>query len=87
MSTEYKQKNIWCAIYFLLNKTTETITGRIVEILTNTLENRVIVVIDVFQVLSSRHHIFGMPMLARHNDEITYIAIFSTVRNLLHFLQ
>ena len=67
-------------------KATETITGRIVEILTNPPENRAVVVIDVFHILSTRHNIFGMPMLARRNGEITYIAISSTVRNLLHWL-
>ena len=72
--------------FFFCYKSTETITGRIVEILTNPAESRAVVVIDVFQVLSTRHNIFGMPMLARRNSEITYIAISSTVRNLLYLL-
>lgn len=58
----------------------ELVTGRIVEILANSKGDRAVVVLDTFQVvLSARHHIFGMPMLARRHDETTYIVIPSTV--------
>jgi len=54
-------------------------TGRIVEILADISGKRAMVVIDIFQVLSTRHNVFGMPMLARRNDEITYVVIPSMV--------
>ena len=73
-------------VYLFCYQTTETITGRIVEILAHSAGNRAVVIIDIFQVLSARHDIFGMPMLARRNDEITYIAISSAVRIFLYFL-
>jgi hypothetical protein len=55
-------------------------TGRIVEILADISGNCAMVVIDIFRVLSTRHEVFGMPMLARRNDETTYVVIPSTVR-------
>ncbi|KAF8148461.1 hypothetical protein B0H34DRAFT_679784 [Crassisporium funariophilum] len=39
------------------------ITGQIIEILQDTTAKRVLVVLDVFEVTSSRHNIFGMPVL------------------------
>jgi hypothetical protein len=57
------------------------VTGRIIEILADgATGNRAIIVLDVFQVLTSRHEVFGMPMLARRHGETTYIIIPSTVR-------
>jgi hypothetical protein len=61
-------------------KARELVTGRIVEILANSKGDRAVVVLDTFQViLSARHDIYGMPMLARRHDETTYIVIRSTV--------
>jgi hypothetical protein len=64
-------------------KARELVTGRIVEILANSKEDRAVVVLDTFQViLSARHDIYGMPMLARRHDETAYIVIPSTVCSL-----
>ena len=67
-------------IYTLFSKNTELITGRIVEILTDTTGKRAVIILDIFHVLSTRHEIFGMPMLARRHEETTYVVIPSTVR-------
>jgi hypothetical protein len=40
---------------------------------------RAVVVVDVFEVRSTRHEIFGMPMLARRDEETVYVVIPSTV--------
>ncbi len=63
-------------ILYLQNK---LITGRIVEILADEASKCAVIAIDIFQVLSSRHDIFGMPMLARRHDETSRIIIPSTV--------
>jgi hypothetical protein len=63
----------------ILFQDSETITGHIIEILADTTSNRAVIVLDIFHVLSTRHDIFGMPMLARRHDETTYIVIPSTV--------
>ena len=55
------------------------ITGRIVELLAST-SHRAIIVLDLFQVSTTRHEVFGMPMLARRHGEPMYIIIPSTVR-------
>ncbi|KAJ3517709.1 hypothetical protein NLJ89_g342 [Agrocybe chaxingu] len=65
----------------------ELITGRIVEILANTTSDRAVVILDVFQVLSTRHQIFGMPMLARRQEETTYVVIPSTGIDFLYNVQ
>ena len=40
---------------------------------------RAVIVLDVFEVCSTQHEIFGMPMLAQHHEEIIYAVILSTV--------
>jgi hypothetical protein len=62
------------------------ITGQIVEILADITGKRAVVVLDVFEVLSTRHEVFGMPMLARQHNETTYLVIPSTVRFTVHIL-
>ncbi|KIJ90420.1 hypothetical protein K443DRAFT_686767 [Laccaria amethystina LaAM-08-1] len=66
----------------------ELVTGHIVEILANSKGDCTVVVLDTFQViLSARHHIYGMPMLARPNDETAYIVICSTGIDFLYNVQ
>ncbi|KJA14960.1 hypothetical protein HYPSUDRAFT_149732 [Hypholoma sublateritium FD-334 SS-4] len=65
----------------------DRVTGRIVEILTNITGDRALVILDIFHVLSARHEIFGMPMLARRNEEATYMAIPSTGLDFLYNVQ
>lgn len=57
----------------------ELLTGRIVEILANEISSRAVIALDVFQILSTRHMLFGMPMLARRYEEPIYTVIPSTV--------
>ncbi|KAF8162732.1 hypothetical protein B0H34DRAFT_763800 [Crassisporium funariophilum] len=45
------------------------IAGRIIEILQDTTSRRFLVVLDMFQVASTRHKTFGMPMLLRRLNE------------------
>ncbi|PPQ93847.1 hypothetical protein CVT25_013556 [Psilocybe cyanescens] len=59
------------------------VTGRIVGILANMTSDRAMIILDIFEILSTRHNIFGMPMLARRHEESTYVAIPSTD---IHFL-
>ncbi len=67
----------------VLSQHNDLVTGRIVEILANSTGKRALVILDLFHVLSERHGIFGMPMLARRNEETTYVVIPATVRLLL----
>ncbi|KJA16967.1 hypothetical protein HYPSUDRAFT_112369, partial [Hypholoma sublateritium FD-334 SS-4] len=60
----------------------ESVTGRIVEILADSTEKCAIIILDLFVVLGSRHATFGMPMLARRQNEKTYAVIPSTM---VHF--
>ena len=62
--------------YLQANK---VVTGRIVEILANEKGDRAVVALDIFEILSTRHSTFGMPMLAQRYGEITRIVIPSTV--------
>ncbi len=64
----------------VLSQHKDLITGRIVEILANSTGKRALIILDMFHVLSERHKIFGMPMLARRNEETTYVVIPATVR-------
>lgn len=57
----------------------QSVTGRVLEILAESGGKRAVVVLDVFQILSNRHPLFGMPMLARRNEEAVYVVIPSTV--------
>ncbi|KJA24001.1 hypothetical protein HYPSUDRAFT_1078326 [Hypholoma sublateritium FD-334 SS-4] len=56
----------------------ESVTGRIIEILADSAEEHAVVILDLFVVLGSRHTMFGMPMLARRQNEKTYAVIPST---------
>ena len=57
----------------------QSVTGRIVEILAESGGKRAVIVLDIFEVCSTRHEIFGMPMLARCHHEEIYAIIPSTV--------
>ena len=57
----------------------QSVTGRIVEILAESGGKRAVIVLDIFEVRSTRHEIFGMPMLARRHEETIYAVIPSTV--------
>ncbi|KAJ7893881.1 hypothetical protein B0H14DRAFT_2559509 [Mycena olivaceomarginata] len=50
---------------------TATISGRISDILTNH-TGTAIVVLEMFQVLSARDPLYGMPVLVRHDGETTF---------------
>ncbi|KAJ6611590.1 hypothetical protein B0H10DRAFT_2285157 [Mycena sp. CBHHK59/15] len=50
---------------------TSTISGRISDILVDTTGN-VVVVVELFQVLSTRDKLYGMPVLVRRDSEITF---------------
>ena len=65
--------------YILYLQEDKLITGRIIEILADEASQCAVVAIDIFQILSSRHVTFGMPMLARSNDERSRIVIPSAV--------
>ncbi|KAJ7243523.1 hypothetical protein C8J57DRAFT_1556786 [Mycena rebaudengoi] len=47
------------------------ISGRISEILVNS-DKGILVIIELFQVLSSRDEAYGMPVLVRRDSEVTY---------------
>ena len=49
------------------------------EILAESAGKRAVVVLDIFQILSDRHEVFGMPMLGRRHEEAVYIVVPSTV--------
>ena len=57
----------------------QSVTGHIVEILAESGGKRAVIVLDIFEVRSIRHEIFGMPMLARRHHEEIYAVIPSTV--------
>ena len=67
-------------------QTGQSITGRILEILAESGGKSAVIVLDLFHILSVRHEIFGMPMLARRHDEATYVVIPSTVSSRPSFL-
>ncbi|KAJ6559278.1 hypothetical protein B0H10DRAFT_2169453 [Mycena sp. CBHHK59/15] len=50
---------------------TSTISGHISDILVDTTGN-VVVVVELFQVLSTRDKLYGMPVLVRRDSEITF---------------
>ncbi|KAJ7469208.1 hypothetical protein FB451DRAFT_1479092 [Mycena latifolia] len=47
-------------------------SGRISDILVDPTSGMVLVVLELFQVLSSRDKVYGMPVLVRRDDEITF---------------
>ena len=49
------------------------------EILAESAGKRAVVVLDIFQILSDRHEVFGMPMLGRRHEEAVYVVVPSTV--------
>ena len=51
----------------------------LISFLANTTGDRAVIILDIFKVLSTRHEIFGMPMLARPHEGTTYIVVPSTV--------
>ncbi|KAJ7715958.1 hypothetical protein B0H16DRAFT_1667025 [Mycena metata] len=54
--------------------TGELITGRIDTILDDG-QGTAVIVLDVFQVLETRHDVFGMPVLARRQGEASFIIV------------
>ena len=67
---------------FDLLKQDELIPGRIIEILSDLSMNSPIVVLDIFQVMSTRHDIFDMPRLALRMSEHTHLIVPATVSTL-----
>lgn len=45
------------------------ITGRIAEILQDSMNSDAFIVLDIYHTSSERHHVFGMPVLARRFGE------------------
>jgi len=56
-----------------------TVVGQIIEILSRV--DSAIVSLDIYQVASTRHDIFGMPTLARRHDETSILILPATVRS------
>lgn len=56
--------------------------GRIDDILADTHEDKAIVIIDVFEVASTRHALLDMPWLVRRQDELSYVIVTAAVRAL-----
>jgi hypothetical protein len=55
------------------------VTGKIVEILQDSTNNLMIVVLDIFSIAAHRHEIFGMPILLRPFEEEKYLVLKSDV--------
>lgn len=54
----------------------QTITGQILEILCDTVDKSItVVLLDLFELVSERHSIFGMPVLARAFGERKIVAL------------
>ncbi|KAJ7906752.1 hypothetical protein B0H13DRAFT_2233563 [Mycena leptocephala] len=68
-SADYDMATTW-----FLCKQGEIIVGRIDSILDNG-SGGAVVILDVFHVSDTRHAIFGMPVLARRQSEITYLIV------------
>lgn len=62
------------------------ITGRILEILQDANSVRSFVLLDQFQVRSTRHEFFGVPVLGRRLNETTLLIVQSKVRDLSSFI-
>jgi hypothetical protein len=60
-----------------------TVVGQIIEILARA--GSAIVSLDIYQVASTRHNIFGMPTLGRRHDEIS-ILILPAIVSSVHLL-
>jgi len=78
MQVECYYLSVFTLIPFLY-QAKQSVTGRIVEILAESEGKRAVVVLDIFEVRSTRHEIFGMPMLAQRHEETIYAVIPSTV--------
>lgn len=59
------------------------VVGQIIEILARA--GSAIVNLDIYQVASTRHNIFGMPTLGRRHDEISILILPAIVSD-VHFL-
>jgi hypothetical protein len=59
---------------------TSTISWRISDILWAVSSSSVLVVVEIFQVLSNRDPVYGMPVLVRRNSETTFMIIPAKVR-------
>ncbi|KAJ7460141.1 hypothetical protein FB451DRAFT_1500376 [Mycena latifolia] len=49
-----------------------TKSGRISDILVNSTSSEVLIVLELFRVLSSRDEVYGMPVLVRRDSEVTF---------------
>ena len=74
---------IWLSFHHdlavILFQAGQSVTGQVLEILAESGGKHAVVVLDLFHILSSRHEIFGMPMLARRHGEAISVVIPSTV--------
>jgi len=56
------------------------VTGKIIEIIQDSLEQHSFVVIDTFHVAATRHEVFGMLVLMRRQNECTTVVVTAKVR-------
>jgi hypothetical protein len=81
--SEVRQSLIYIIVFVLnLHQHSAVISGRITEILCAVSDLSVVVLLEVFQVLSSRDPVYGMPVLVRRNSETTLMIIPSKVCSL-----
>ncbi|KAH9847978.1 hypothetical protein C2E23DRAFT_740580 [Lenzites betulinus] len=57
------------------------IMGRVQDILANPQTNTAIIILEVFQIASTRHAIFNMPWLIRRHDEVSYLIVAASAIN------
>ena len=79
----YVHFRLHCADPFIPIMQSGIVVGQIIEILARA--GSAIVNLDIYQVASTRHKIFGMPTLGRRHDEISILILPAIVSD-VHFL-
>jgi hypothetical protein len=65
----------------LIQETDPPITGQIKEIVQDVGAEDSFVLLDIFQVMTVRHELFGMPVLSRGRDEVSLVLVRSKVKS------
>jgi hypothetical protein len=73
-------RNQFHVILFTLPQDSPLISGRISDILVNP-DKGILVILELFQILSSRDEVYGMPVLVRRDSEVTYSIVPAKVGN------